>query len=695
MRILFLALLILPSSAAAPARRDLDVGVPPGTPLEWTKELKPPIPTLYRGSVPTATASGDVLEGGTIALGVDFGSASALGVGRITTRDLPSHLPWTVPTATGDDRVPTPSGTITWAYPPTVTSMQWWWCLAPFLRYGLHPQLVSEGETGALLLEIGEPSRLAAEAAAGHFGADIVAMIKRDVTPVPAKAPEPPQMDSALQQMFADLAARELTSEYPYGLNPYFAQRTLSLGDQAFPAVLACAKSDHVFLRRNAMAVLAQYGRAEGLAYLREVAANSKDAVARTRAILGLARRRDKDIVPLLVKMLDDADKFKRALAAYALGVSSRPEGGEALLKKASVSVGDGDLLMSLLPALGRVRMNSDKFTASLRNLAAAVARTSYDMGSALPPDVPDPKNLRRDILVEFAQLALAAQGDEAAIKEVLAKKDGFKTATQYLAVEVLGWLGEDGAKSLQAIVQNGRMEPVIRAQALARILTLVPNTKFAVEVASNEAMPPGVRGIALTMLPAYDPTGARNCAKTIIEAYLKGRYRTPAEAYLVLTSLQALGRTGDSDIDVLLQVAEVAAGQRRRTAPASKRPPSPMDLYQTEVEIVIDVPLLETALIELGRTRSKRAGEALAMVLADAGADARAEAAFSLGAVAGKAALVALVGGLQDKDGWVRWASYVALHGLTGKEFFCDWIGGGASTRSEFVKKWKDLVAP
>jgi HEAT repeat protein len=676
--------------SAAP--RDLDVGVAPGTPLEWTKELRVPTPTGHRGSVPTGGGS-DILDGSTTALGVDFGSTSPLGVGRITTRDLPGHLPWTVPKATEeDDRVPTPGGAVTWEYPPAVTATQWWWVLAPLLRGGLHAQLVSEAEIGVLLVEIGEPARGAADAASGYgFCADAVAMVKREVTPVPSRRPEPPVMETPLQQMFANLAAMELTSDYPYGMNPYFAQRTLSLGERAFPAVLACAKSEHSFLRRNAISVLAHYGRPEGAALLREIAAGSKDAVARTRAILALARRRDREIVPLLVKMLDDTDRFKRALAAHALGLAGQGSGGEALLKKAAANVNDGELLFSILPSLARIRMGDGKFTAELRKLAATVARGTYDVGIGQAGDQPDPKHTRRDILLEFLDLAIAAQGDEPSIKRVLARK-GWRPAAQYLAIEVLSGLGEAGTKALLEIVSDAAIEPALRAQALVRVLMPVPDVKLAARIAANEALPPGVRGIAISVLPGFDPPAARAAARSITDAYRQEKYRAPAEAYLVLTAVQALGKAGDGDVDLLLEVAAIAVEQRRKATAKAKQPKSP---YQQEVEIVIEVPLLETVLIELGRTKSKRAGEALAMILADGTSAGRAEAALGLGAIGGNRAMRALVAGLEDKDGWVRWACYAGLHALTGKEFFCDWIDDRGRGRDEAVRKWKEFVSP
>jgi hypothetical protein len=686
--------LVVAGLLLAPRGADLDVAVAPGTPLEWTKELRPPSPTGYRGTVPTGGAKA-VLEGNTTALGIDFGAANPLGVSRITTRDLPGHLPWTVPTESrgAGDRTPTPAGAITWEYPPRVTPLQWWWCMAVFLRAGMHPNLVSEAECANLLLEVGEPARTAADAVGTSVCPGVVKLIRAEVSHVPTKRPEAPSMDSPIQQVYARLAAEELTSDYPHGMNPYFAQRLLSLGEQAFPAVLACAKSEHAFLRRNAVAVLGGYSNPEGLALLREHA-QSKDLVVRTRAVMALARRRDRAIVPTLVGWLDSRDDVQRSLAAHALGLIGHGDAGEPLLKKAKAMAGDGEFLFSALPALARIRMADEAFTRELRELVTAVGGRNYDRGNRadeLRPDRPDPSGTRREILKSFGLLALAAQGDERAIDQAV-KAASWPLAAQYLAIEVLGGVGEKGTAPLKAMVANPALEPVLRAQAYVRLALPVPETKYAKEVAGNESMPPGVRGIALSMLAGFDPVGTREIGRGVIEGCLKGRARDSAGAYLVMMAVQSLGRMGDLEVDTLLELLRLATERRRRVEAPKNPKQAQMPWWMGEVEIVIDVPLLESVVIELGRTRSKKAGEALASMVSDA-PHARAEMAFALGAIGGKRALAALVGALEDRDGWVRWAAYTALHALTGREFFCDWIYGSAGAREEQVRKWKELL--
>src|SRR5262245_20707724 len=98
-----LLLVLACSLPAAASRRDVDVAVPPGTPLEWTRELRTPTPSGWRGAIPTAAAPAE--PGGTVAAerDVDFSCTSDVGISRITTRDLPYEFTWAVPTKSVSD----------------------------------------------------------------------------------------------------------------------------------------------------------------------------------------------------------------------------------------------------------------------------------------------------------------------------------------------------------------------------------------------------------------------------------------------------------------------------------------------------------------------------------------------------------------------------------------------------------------
>src|SRR5262245_61844215 len=84
---------------AAPLRRDLDVGVPPGSPLEWTgsfpaytpprKALFPTTPAEEPPSDPARTSAKPARAE------IDVRFANAFGQVRILTWDLGAHLEWT------------------------------------------------------------------------------------------------------------------------------------------------------------------------------------------------------------------------------------------------------------------------------------------------------------------------------------------------------------------------------------------------------------------------------------------------------------------------------------------------------------------------------------------------------------------------------------------------------------------------
>ena len=56
---LVILLLFIPIAPADDFVWDLDVGVPPGTPLEWDNEFRQPVPTGGRGDVPTTDKTPD------------------------------------------------------------------------------------------------------------------------------------------------------------------------------------------------------------------------------------------------------------------------------------------------------------------------------------------------------------------------------------------------------------------------------------------------------------------------------------------------------------------------------------------------------------------------------------------------------------------------------------------------------------
>ncbi len=102
-------------------------------------------------------------------------------------------------------------------------------------------------------------------------------------------------------------------------------------------------------------------------------------------------------------------------------------------------------------------------------------------------------------------------------------------------------------------------------------------------------------------------------------------------------------------------------------------------------------MPILQAALLEIGRLGTDAAGGVLLARLADVNQLGRAETALALGAVGGKKILARLIGALLDRDPWLRFCAYRALKALSGQDFCCDWLYGPEATIRRTTRKWKD----
>ncbi|MHC4608682.1 MAG: hypothetical protein ACYTAF_17395, partial [Planctomycetota bacterium] len=173
-RVAFLALLL----AALPA--DLDVGVPPGTPLEWDGGRQHPVPTGGRADVPTGSRPTGGREdvptkdtskgprGSTVAEDVEksatpsraaYSVTNLYAFFRVTTQDIMTHVTVNVPrTTAGVGQGGTATGgrapyTMVWKYPPEIpTELFWMGCMAT-LRGQIHPEVVSVPESVLYCIE--------------------------------------------------------------------------------------------------------------------------------------------------------------------------------------------------------------------------------------------------------------------------------------------------------------------------------------------------------------------------------------------------------------------------------------------------------------------------------------------------------------------------------------------------------------
>lgn len=698
-------ILLLSSLLTSPA--DIDVAVPPGTPLEWGKDLHQPVPTGWRSKVPTTAAAdvksssgggGQAIAGGrrgsTVASStLDYGVSNLYRFFGITTVDIVNHIEVKAPGGglLKDEDVATGGGSgVEWVYMPEHPTELIWVGVAGCLRSVLHPELVSFPETIAYLVEVGETSLPGTEVVKCKVGE----RVKKLVTPVPNRFPSIKGGSKPLDRMINRLVVVELTSGFPHALDPTYARRTLALGDKAYRSVLDNVESKHSLLSRNAVAVLANFGKPEAISKLRKLL-GSKDPVTRYRALSGLVRLRDRGAVPTLIKGLSDRDDVWRAACAHALGQIGNEEAASALMKVAGSA--DIEYLWSILPAVARLAGPHKKYERFFTRMEQRLLKGNLykkpppPPGRNMIPPTPDPAGTKLQVVVQMCRLGMAAAGNAAAKQEVIAKFQAedlkaFYVPNQILLCNVLGKFN-DTRQELQTLVETAKSDRVA-VQALQDLRRIAAETEWLeVQAASHKVS--GVQALALRELYERGDKFYVPVAKKLIDGY-KGDPTKGAVAFVVGTALKLMGKTKEGNsLDSVVAVVEKAlkAGMWAR-----REGQNIIDI--TKAKFTITPPLLEISCIELGRLGDPKGVPALLKVLKSEATGGRGEAALALGAIGGKEAVDALVEALEDpKDGWLRFCAYESLKKLTGEDYFCDWLFGSKSTRRRAVSKYRRLA--
>ncbi|MHC4605510.1 MAG: HEAT repeat domain-containing protein [Planctomycetota bacterium] len=714
---LLLCLLMMPIGGAHEASvMDLDVGVPPGTPLDWFSQHREPVPTGGRGAVPTGMTKEErqqkaeaekneakkgmtVTEKPKIPFHFTHEIPNLYEYFGVTTKDIMAHV--SLPGRRKPDKkkvkqkgkdVPTGEGgaeeeyELEFLYPPELPLEMAWMAVMVNLRVQCHPEVVSNLESCAYLLRLGIP---------GTF--------KMKGVVVPDFPPGPPQIPTAkdkFDQMVCRLAAVELVSGYPYTLDPNYARRILGLGGEAYDAIVICTKSKHSFLQQNAVAILANFRVPGATQELRKQFRTCKNAVSRIRAMTALIQRRDLGIVPDLIKMAvnerSDA-QVMRAYAIWGLGMIGDKRGAKPLSDMLGGRVlPSPDIQWAILPALGRI---ADRSKSTIRTLKTYETKVWNDIGqddhvtstqqdgSSGTIKVEDPGS-RFKILRQMAMMALAANGEKKYVDEFIRRMGSpghtdFHQAVWFILVDMLGKVDPEGTDQLKRLVDGARLEQM---QALA-LRWLVNEKKVDAEYirgqcSGGSAM---VRGLALQLLAELDEKMAAEECKEIVDRYSGGRVDA-GEAYVVATAANVGGKL---DVDWGKSIVSAAEGAYESKAYAKRVSNENPDIAQFQVSTY--PPLMESLMAEVGRPRLKEAVPFLIRVLDGDSTPGRAEAAFSLGNIGGKEAVERLLNALDDRAGWVRFAAYRALRSISGEDYFCDWIFSSKSRRRKYVEKYRD----
>lgn len=714
------------------ALMDLDIRVPMGTPLDWEKELHQPIPTSHSAANRNAPApkpepgqrgTGVVTPGRVSPPPIGYTTVNLYNFLKITTIDITTHFkpkapetnpapikppppePPTISTGSSaagaggvkpgnaEARSAAVSSGIESSYPPKIPGELFWIAIANLLRAMLHPEVMSEPETMAYLVELGEPSMFGAE----HVQHPWANRVRQLVTGFSSNPPEFPKGDNPVENVMIKLAVLELCSGFPHALDPRYAKRILLLGEMAYPAVVKCANSSHLFLSRNAATVLANYANESSSKDLARLLEKTKDPVIQVRAIMGIGRRRDRTMIPLLKKYSERSEDYLRAAALYALGnvAYKNKEVAVELCRKAK-GLSDPNLLWSYLPALARIADNSEEVQKTLREInekcwasakSIAPAPSGPPQGGGgqpggaggqfVPPN-PEPAGYKNRIVADMALIALAASGDVAAQQEVIAKiqsksgtPEAFTEQSWLLLCEVLASMGDKGLEMAKTLADYKEVNVGVAAvRGMRRAANPDVQWLFDRAVGGGNAQ---VRASALASLFSVDELKVREAAKKIVAAAGIG---TAEEAYLTAMAVQMLDYFNCNEGAPLLALVEKA---NAANAVAKRVTNDEYDVTRANFEVF--PPLLEICTLALGKTRHAPAIPKLVAMVKES--QARAEAALALGGLPTtseevKTVCEALLDGITNKeDGWLRFCCYLALKNISGKDFFVDYIFG------------------
>ena len=586
----------------APVPFDLDVGVPPGSPTGWGRQFPVITPRRSRTTprpLPhdgrrTATAPRSELE---------LNIADSFGLVRILTWDLPNHLDWVVgPPPPVQPAGPTTGGARGEAPMPLPGSALYWTSVATLLRLLLHPQLVSELEVIAHLVEVGEPvlgvlDAAAAEKALAGACREIQKRLqpgRRAASPLPGRTPR--------ETMLQRFVYEELVAVHPYDPEGGFGARLFLFADEFEPLLVGyCAHVDP-FLRRNATAALGRCETARSGAELVRLGSDASDPVVQMRALAALGGNRPRaDATALVDKLKASTDPVERVALVQALGRMRAHEAVPHLLAIGDMQRADPDTLMAVLEALARIQpplATADavaRFGARVREAVrhnASRFRVRPDE-SAPVPDAPDGQGTRGEILDQLARLLLARlrPDDDKVLRAVLdleADRRDSRPAGRVLAfagvslgavyppvqilfLETLGALGAKGEPWLTRIAEDNSVEPALRGQALAR-LPFEQRCDLAARLLRSPGEPVPVHIYALEVLAEVgDPRTAEAARERLLDcgrSPLQGS--KPVQRYLWLSAVRALEAVGqlrsDDLIPLLARVeAPPAKGDPRR----------------------------------------------------------------------------------------------------------------------------------
>ena len=496
------------ATLAARPLPDLDVAVPPGSPLDWIRSFPavepdtgPLFPTSRESATPTERTVAQPMGAE-----LDVRIASSYGLVQILTWDLTAHMTWIDPRPVEGPR----TGERVGPPLPGPGDPLYWVSLAPLLRLLLHPASVSRAETLAHLAEIGTPVLSVLDQARSE-SALRSSCNKLESLVVPARDPAPkPLVGGTLREtMLKRFVLEELQVVHPYDPVSAFGEHFFLFGDDVEPILIAYAKSENPFVRRSAVVAIGRYRTRAAADALVELVKTTDDPVVLLRAASGIARMNVRaDFAPILERMEDTRDPVLRAPLMSTLGHVGLEDAVPELLRLGTWAwKRDGeketDILLAAVTALARIRHT--RFRDEVRDFASKLEEATRTrprnfrpvMGRAkIEPDRPDaPEKLGQTL----NQIALS----------ILVQLD---PNDEEVARKLLGWLSPstlgDPRRDMLGPITNaslGWIHPAAQPHVLVALGALgEPGWEALRQVAGDETRW-STWGMAVSRLPFAD----------------------------------------------------------------------------------------------------------------------------------------------------------------------------------------------
>lgn len=576
---------------AGTARADLEVAIPPGSPLAWSRSLPQigPLPGTLTPPPPSARrpATDTVVRRGSEARPL---ATTELAVLAITTWDVPAHVAWVRRTAHLLDGNafggPRPGDGL------------YWLSMAPLLRLMLHRSSVLEPEVAVHLLELGETILPVLDAAETEPPLrDVARDLRRRIGTPGLFGDEPARPSEDRAELLERFVRSELARGHPSDPEGAFASRIFLFGHTLEPWLRSAVLADEPLVARNAAAALARCRTATAAEALLLAAAGARDDVVLARALAGLAAAGDEvaqlDWTPLTSRFEREEDPLRLvALADVLSGAGVDAIAPRMLAVAREGLVEQGELLGPALAALARLR-HRETHAGTLELAVEAERRLRANPAAFRPerpaptaqPDFPDPSDLRARLLLQrvlllrlhvdplgrgTAQRVLAMRtrgsGDEFAWRQREgfgnAPVRGLAPAVRLEAIAALAPLGDEGLAFVREVAADAGTDPALRAAAAQRLPWDERGATWSAWVRDPE-LDPGLRASALERLFAERRPEAALRARELVAAFAVQEVGGPsgADRALCLAALGALGERGLADVEELSALLPHVAG--------------------------------------------------------------------------------------------------------------------------------------